>query len=489
MMAGMLVFLTGCDDMFDDVEPATSVSGDEALSSVEGVDAIRASMYASVRSSFSYTTGYFIEPDAFSDLLRGRPGTTRFLTQNEATDGDGSTVHLTSWSGTYDAIQDANLLIGGIEDGVLEPGVEEQYRGEALAMRAFTKHHLARALGYEPNDPLGRDQEWDEGIILRSEPVLDLEDADERPRTPVDEVYNQILGDLDEAANLLAGFESQTSMDEAFVHALAARVNLYAGNWSEAAASAQQAIDLGAYPLANTEDDVATMFGAPGTPGDHPETIFLLEVDGTTEYFTGDDWMVNTGPSAYTSNQWIAQLPTQEVLDLYEEDDWRLGWYNECFDHRDGRGVSDCDEVNDEGYTIDKFPAAKHIGNQADDMPYMRTGEVYLILAEAEAKAANDPSAGVDAVNTLREARGASSVEAGDFANLEEFEDFILEERIRELIAEGHRFFDLKRLGRDITHPDGSTKFRAGSHRIIGPVPTDELSVNEELVQNPGYPE
>lgn len=490
LMIGAVLFAAGCNDLFVDVEPATSVSGEEALSSQEGVEAIRASMYSTVRASFSYTTQYFIAPDSFSDLLRLRPGSTRYQTLNEATDGDGTTAHLTSWSATYDVVQDANLLIGGVEEGVLDPDLEEQYRGEALAMRAFVMHHLVRALGYEPgNFDQGPEANWDHGTIIRTEPVMDIEDADERPRDTVDDVYAQILDDLNTAAGLLEGYAAQDRLDEAFVHALTARVHLYAGNYAEAAASAQAAIDSpGPYQLADTEEAVATMFGAPGSPGDHPETIFLLVVDGNTEFETGGDWMVNTGPSAYTSNQWGSQLPVQEVLDRYEANDYRLGWYNECFDHRNNSKFGDCDTVNDEGWTIDKFPSAKHIGNAVDDMPYMRLGEVYLILAEAAAKATGNPADGVPALNTLREARGASTVSAGDFADIDEFEDFILDERVRELIAEGHRFWDLKRLGRTITHPDGSTKFRAESHRILGPVPVGEFGVNEFLIQNPGYP-
>ncbi len=490
LMVGVALFFTGCEDLFDDVEPATSVSGEEALSSPEGVEAIRASMYSTVRAAKEYTTRYFIAPDSFTDLLRGRPGTTRYQGYNEATEGDGTTLHLTSWGASYDIIQDANLLIGGVPEGVLEPDVEELYRGEALAMRAFAMHHLVRGYGYEP----GREVDgWDAGIIIRTDPVMDEEDADARPRNTVTEVYDQIIDDLDEAAGLLEGYVSQGRMDESFVHGLAARVHLYAGNYELAAQHAQTVIDIGEYPLADTESAVVGMFGLPGNPGSHPETIFLLVVDGSTEYFTaafGDplDWMVNTGPSAYTSNQWVAQLPVQQVLDRYEEGDYRLGWYNECFDHRDGSTPSDCDAVNDQGWTIDKFPASKHVGNQADDMPYMRTGEIYLILAEAEAKAANDPSAGAPALNTLRNARGVGNVPSSALASMEAFEDFILDERVRELIAEGHRFWDLKRLGRDIRNPDGSTKFRTDSHRILAPLPVDEFSVNELLTQNPGYP-
>jgi hypothetical protein len=133
----------------------------------------------------------------------------------------------------------------------------------------------------------------------------------------------------------------------------------------------------------------------------------------------------------------------------------------------------------------------------------MRTAELYLILAEAQAKGGDLP-AGVQALNTLREARNASTYSTGDFANLTEFEDEILDERMRELFAEGHRFYDLKRLGRDIpnaVNPDGDVlpignqeiKMRGDSYRVLARIPDGVISTSivdgaEPLViQNPGY--
>ena len=63
----------------------------------------------------------------------------------------------------------------------------------------------------------------------------------------------------------------------------------------------------------------------------------------------------------------------------------------------------------------------------------------------------------------------------------------ILNERIRELIVEGHRFWDLKRLGRDVRHPDGSIKMFADSYRILAPIGTNARDVNPLLEENPVY--
>ena len=62
----------------------------------------------------------------------------------------------------------------------------------------------------------------------------------------------------------------------------------------------------------------------------------------------------------------------------------------------------------------------------------------------------------------------------------------------RSLVAEGHRFFDLKRLGRDIRKVRGldgrgRDDLPFNSFRILDDFPPSELEVNTLLQQNPGY--
>jgi len=117
----------------------------------------------------------------------------------------------------------------------------------------------------------------------------------------------------------------------------------------------------------------------------------------------------------------------------------------------------------------------------------MRLSEMYLIRAEGLAKDANSPAAGVAPLQTLRDARNTGAVPAAALVDIQAFEDEILDERMRELGVEGHRFYDLKRLQRNIRNPDGSLKMRADSYRILADLGSGLLNVNEQLVENPGY--
>lgn len=481
-VGALLISFAGCNDILEDVEPSTSVSGDVVLNSPEGVNALRTSMYNRLIGQFDYFTEYFVAPSAFTDETVNRPGSTRYQGLNQA-EGTFGTTHIASWGSHYEVIQDANLLIGAIPEGVVDAATLSRFRGEALALRAFAMHNLVKVYGYDPGnfDQGELEANWDAGIIIRTEPTIDLTDADLRPRSSVNDVYTQILQDLTDAKALLTGVNSDnTFATEAFVDALRARVNLYAGNWSAAVSSAQAAITNSGRSLASTEDDVADMFDE--NIGGHPEAIFKGVVNSDTE---GGGWG-NSGPGTYTSTGFLAQLPTQFLVDKYDDAaDFRLGWYRDCAAAQRIalNQPTGCADVNDGGFSLVKFNGDK--GNHVDDLPFIRLAEMYLIWAEAAAKDANNPNAAAGPLNTLRAARNVGAVPA--FASITEMEDFILDERMRELALEGHRFYDLKRLQRDIRFPDGDIKMFAESYRILPQVGSGLINVNPELVENPGY--
>jgi len=100
----------------------------------------------------------------------------------------------------------------------------------------------------------------------------------------------------------------------------------------------------------------------------------------------------------------------------------------------------------------------------------------------------------LDAINQVRKrARFANGVERNVLPDLsamgyEAFKDAILEERRKEFVWEGQRWFDLVRFGKleekvNIAKPDVPV---APRHNLL-PIPQRERDINQNLTQNPGY--
>jgi hypothetical protein len=120
-----------------------------------------------------------------------------------------------------------------------------------------------------------------------------------------------------------------------------------------------------------------------------------------------------------------------------------------------------------------------------------RTGEMYLIRAEAEAET-NLLSAATQDLNDLRAARINGYVPAV-FATKDLAIAAILDERFKELPFEGHRFWDLKRRNLPVTRlaadaPNAAAMtLPAGNYRFLLPIPDPEIKANPVIQQNPGY--
>ena len=123
-------------------------------------------------------------------------------------------------------------------------------------------------------------------------------------------------------------------------------------------------------------------------------------------------------------------------------------------------------------------------GDQGNDFPIFRLGEIYLIKAEALNELGRTPEA-VQVVNVIRQRAGDTPLNPADF-NQASFRDQILVERLHELIGEAKRRQDLIRHGR-FTAGTWEHKQASAGYRVIYPVPQAQLDANPNLQQNPGY--
>src|SRR5690625_537300 len=497
----LILMAPACNDLLENVEPSTSINPGAALNNPGTIEAVKASMYDYFHD-FTLSTRNFLGADALADNSFIRDGATRFfgLNNNRGTNAEEAGLNdLNTYEDIYSVIAIANSLIEGIPEGVLEEEVTNQYRAEALVIRAYAMHYLVRVLGYEPGmaPTSGPGAGFESGIIIRTDVVASPEDVEVLPRNTVTEVYTQIKSDLNEAISLLPdGVTSFNLVNKAFAQGLLARVHLYEREYESADAMAQAAIDASGLALVSDSATVASMFDE--TSANHPESILTIDTDPSTE---GTEQGTDTNPTnnalnAYTANQWVAQLPTQSLIDTYDENDHRLGWYAPCFSEVDGQSPGGCNNANENGWEIQKWNAEQ--GQFADDYPLMRIAELKLIQAEARSQAGEgNVASGLQVLNELPAAGGVAPFAMSDLQltpqqrnvnpGLDPFIAEVLTERRRELAFEGHRFFDLKRLGLNIPDPSGQEKINYNSYKMLDNIDPSEIETNEELEQNPGY--
>ncbi|MES2239642.1 MAG: RagB/SusD family nutrient uptake outer membrane protein [Bacteroidota bacterium] len=120
------------------------------------------------------------------------------------------------------------------------------------------------------------------------------------------------------------------------------------------------------------------------------------------------------------------------------------------------------------------------------DMAVMRSGEAYLIAAEAYLKSSN-PTTAAARLTTLRSRAGLTTPVTSGQVTL----DFILDERARELIGEVNRWMDLKRTGklieRTLLHnPHAAINNALNSKNLLRPIPQYEIdNTGGSITQNP----
>ena len=129
------------------------------------------------------------------------------------------------------------------------------------------------------------------------------------------------------------------------------------------------------------------------------------------------------------------------------------------------------------------------VGN---DQILLRYADVLLMYAEALNEISYDASEGSVALkqlNDVRERAGISTLTSADVPNKETFKKAILDERQREFPYEGHRWFDLVRMGyaKQALSAEG---IDVQDYQLLFPIPQTEIEKignSSILWQNPGY--
>jgi hypothetical protein len=199
---------------------------------------------------------------------------------------------------------------------------------------------------------------------------------------------------------------------------------------------------------------------------------------------------------------WNGTTTRPELYNKFTEDDKRALFLSEGVD-KDGNKVEhslDITLLNSDtkfGYGVTKFRNVASDGTKGSsidfvdtDYPLFRLGDVYLMYAEAAIRGGVDKTTALNYVKELRTRAGITSNLSLTDLTL----DFILDERARELYWEGWRRQDLIRFGK-FTGESYKWQWKGNVHdgtaisdfRNLYPLPEDQINMNSNLSQNPGY--
>ncbi len=477
MIIGGALLASACSDVLD-VEPRQSLTPASAFDNVSGYNGLALSMYGRVRDFNYYGQTMMIAPEVLADNVLIIANTGRYI--GEEVNEDRSHINLWDFSGVnsnrgaYAAINDANIIIDGIDEATgTDEALRAQVKGEAYFIRALYYFDLARVYGYEPGQEVGG---WDKSVVLRTTPTLNFSSADLRARSTNVEVYQQIEADLIQAIGILPpaalGSADVYRASKAAAQALLARVYLYWGRNDRAEALASEAMTTAGLADDGTGLVTAENYVSAFNTFPNPESLFEVEIR-QVDWSTVDG--VNNSMSSLSSDataggQFILSA-SLDLIESYEEGDVRLAAWSPST--RAG--------FSGPVYSSNKWRGAK--GQFLENIPILRASELYLIRAEARFKAGNEAGAIAD-LNALRSKRALPAL--GSVSGNALFEQILHERRV-EFALEGHRFFDLKRNGLDIRKHRNLPVVPYSDYRILANLPLTSIQLNENLEQNPGY--
>ena len=392
------------------------------------------------------------------------------------------------WQTPYIVIGRANRIIEAAESGKLTDKEEAadiiaQYAAEAKVARAMAHFDLVRVYGKTYTAP---DAPNSLGIPV----VTTVLGSDSKLiRNTVSEVYTQVIKDLNEAINSKALSESSTPgyINLWAAKALLSRVYLTQGDNQKSLDVAEDIIKNSPYKLWKNEEYVGAWSKISGVHSN--EMLFEIAITGST------DWTDREGIAyLYNEDGYADIIATKKFLDLLNEDpnDVRLGVFL-APTTKDFKKLYGTNTV-----FLNKYPADGLSDLRYNNVPLVRLSEVYLNAAEAAAKLGNQNDKAVEYLDAIVKRANPNKTVKGTTVTV----DRVLLERRKELIGEGHRFFDAMRNNETVIRytskedqgwqqalKEEARSFNRDFYKTLLPIPQDEIDANPSMKdqQNTGY--
>jgi len=390
------------------------------------------------------------------------------------------------WADHYKIVNRANFAIENIENmspPIISDQIRKQLIGEAKFLRAFAYFNLVRTYGAVP-------------LVLKQTVILE---GLEVPKNTLDECYNQIIVDLNEAESVLPAQKDITPdyagrATKGAASAMLASVYLTKGDYQSVVTKTGEIMQMG-YSL---WDNYADNFDLEKENG--KESIYEIQYKRNTPGVEGSNYNGYYRPPFVNINGWVGygdNPVTKNHYECYEEGDLRRDINVRLYTREEYPNMSSNYEFP---CYVNKFqdlsPLALRSQGSENNYPIFRYSEILLMRAEALNAINTGDAEAYEMLNTVRRRafgmpmNASSDIDVKAGLTKEQFVDKILDERRREFAFEGKRRFDLLRTGKlkeamMKQNPEIGALI-TDKHNVL-PVPFSELDVNHLLKQNPGW--
>ncbi|WP_445750229.1 RagB/SusD family nutrient uptake outer membrane protein, partial [Polaribacter sp.] len=421
------------------------------------------------------------------------------------------------WTEIYVGIKDANNVIARVPDIVdIDEQLKKRVLGEAKFLRALNYFNLVRCFGEVP---------------LRTTPVKPGEPG--LPKSPIQDIYEVIISDLQYATENCWGFNETRNgytnnigrVTKASAHAMLAKVyiqiasskrtategNLGNARYLGIANSAQSYYQLAkeqcdlvlaesGYQLVSNLTDWINIFDAKN--GNNPEMLFDIQGSSIVEQGTALSNLFtprNAGLSGGGFGGTNAMIPNFINRNIDKND---IRFQNSIIKSYQDETITYVLNANSVGYirtitstgapngTLSRVFTSKYIDRDAtteytsqQNWHVIRLADVYLMRAEALAEINQNPILAEQDINILRTRVGMPNFSAFGM-NMDAFRTALLRERVAELSVEGHRFFDITRMGvydEMCRAAYGNVDGARQAEDYTWPIPLIEVSANENI--------
>ena len=510
------LFSFGCSD-FLNILPLNEIVLENYWTGEDDVNAMLSSCYSRMANN-DFVKLAFVWGEFRSDNIVRGLGTSN--EEIEILEGNLQPSHsVTRWAPYYDVVNLCNTLLHYAPEVLdRDPDFNESewlaLRSEALAIRSLCYFYLVRTF---------RD------IPLVLTPTIDDNTTYQQAAADPDDVLRQIVADLKEAEQYAVKRYSKEEYNrgritQAAVQAILADVYLWMEEYDACIDYCERVIASkieeaerermrydGSWPLIGNQRENATaevheaynlIFGK----GNSFESIFELQFNENQQYNT-----IIPGYYGRSSSPIGAVSAASFICDGATSG-------NELFTKHDLRAVENFNARSTSFYPIQKYVVssidnqdrATYITLELTNWIFYRLTDVMLMEAEAlvQRSKGNEQdmrrafslvSSVYNRANIGQAAR--DTLTFASFNSLAKMESLVLEERQRELMFEGKRWFDLVRKARregsnsamldlakrKYSNPDAVKSKWIKPDMLYFPINEDELKKNLELRQNPGY--